>query len=382
MPVATRTNTRQGTLDSPSKRTKTASIDSPGGDVDMSSYTGTSPSPGSLDSAGPTRERGNSGSGWNTPAMTSPSVDVSMLAKHGSAPPSPVLKGLKDGAHANANTRKNLRVIGVDFDDVCAQFIPTVCLEHNLRYGSDITEADMHTYFFFQNKGWGSPADAARKMKGLDRLLHKTAPVPGFVEGLKALHAMGHPIHIVTARSPASHDDIVAWLGELGITVGTGEEDTIAALWFTDTYGGTKPELGERGSTESAIEREEKLNEQLKEVWREGVGKGKGGKIKLRASVLRAINAALFIDDHHGNLQPILDADPPVPCLLFGTYAWNRSRSGVSSPVELMSYEERLASGLALPASQIEEGNGLYRAATWVDVVKFVKDWDEEDKSA
>jgi hypothetical protein len=122
-------------------------------------------------------------------------------------------------------------------------------------------------------------------MKGLDRLLHKTAPVPGFVEGLKALHAMGHPIHIVTARSPASHDDIVAWLGELGITVGTGEEDTIAALWFTDTYGGTKPELGERGSTESAIEREEKLNEQLKEVWREGVGKGKGGKSKLRESV-------------------------------------------------------------------------------------------------
>lgn len=123
-------------------------------------------------------------------------------------------------------------------------------------------------------------------MKGLDRLLHKTAPVPGFVEGLKALHAMGHPIHIVTARSPASHDDIIAWLGELGITVGTGEDDTIAALWFTDTYGGTKPELGERGSTESAIEREEKLNEQLKEVWREGVGKGKGGKSKLRASVL------------------------------------------------------------------------------------------------
>jgi hypothetical protein len=133
--------------------------------------------------------------------MTSPSVDVSMLAKHGSAPASPVLKGLKDGgyfpppqpkgwsraddwsttgarpnleintntntnsninvkpaekrgsevedknkdsgltnANANANTRKNLRLIGVDFDDVCAQFIPTVCLEHNLRYGSNITE--------------------------------------------------------------------------------------------------------------------------------------------------------------------------------------------------------------------------------------------------
>lgn len=54
----------------------------------------------------------------------------------------------------------------------------------------------------------------------------------------------------------------------------------------------------------------------------------------------------------------------------------------MSTPVELMSYEERLASGLALPASQIEEGNGLYRAATWVDVVRFVMDWDEEDKSA
>lgn len=95
--------------------------------------------------------------------------------------------------------------------------------------------------------------------------------------------------------------------------------------------------------------------------------------------MLRAINASLFIDDHHGNLEPIIHADPPVPCLLFGKYPWNRSRSGVSSPVELMSYDERILAGLDLQLEAITECDKLARAETWEDVVGWVKKWDEAE---
>lgn len=133
--------------------------------------------------------------------------------------------------------------------------------------------------------GWIAEASAetARKMKGMDGLLPQTAPVPGFVEGLKALHAMGHPIHVVTARAKTSEPDILNWLAELGVTVGVGENDVIAALWFTDSYGSSKPPIPEKGETPSAIEREDQLNEELRAIWKDGIGSGKGGKSKLKA---------------------------------------------------------------------------------------------------
>jgi hypothetical protein len=92
--------------------------------------------------------------------------------------------------------------------------------------------------------------------------------------------------------------------------------------------------------------------------------------------VLRKINASLFIDDHHGNLEPIVHSEPRIPCLLFGKYVWNMHRSGAETPAELMSYDERVSGGLHLPKEEIEMVDGLERAETWGDVVKWVVAWD------
>lgn len=220
--------------------------------------------------------------------------------------------------------------------------------------------------------------DVARKVKILNQLPPKTAPIPGFAAALRTLHSFGHPIHIVTSRPESDREAVAEWLEQEGITIGLGPEDVIAAAWFTGTYSSAYPEIGEKGDTESAIERENVLNDKLKDIWKEGVGKGKGGLGKLK--VLRRINAALFIDDHHGNLEPIVKAEPPIPCLLFGAYGWNRSRSGLTSPVELMDYDERMSRGLAFPFEEIMTGkdHGLHRTKTWSDVIKWVKEWDRE----
>ncbi len=94
--------------------------------------------------------------------------------------------------------------------------------------------------------------------------------------------------------------------------------------------------------------------------------------------MLRAINASLFIEDHHGNLEAILKSSPQIPCLLFGQFPWNRSKRRVSSSIELMSHEQWKKAGLTIPSEEIVEGSGLFRTKGWEDVVRWVKEWDRE----
>ncbi|WWD17320.1 hypothetical protein CI109_101760 [Kwoniella shandongensis] len=255
----------------------------------------------------------------------------------------------------------NERVIAIDFDDVCTQNMLAIITEHNEQYGTDLTLDDLETYVFWQNRGWGSPADVSRKVKTLNQILHKTLPVPGFASALRLLHSFGHPIHIVTSRPESDR-----------------QADVIAAAWFTGSYVSAYPNLEEKGDTEEAKQREKELNERLKALWKEGADKGKSGLAKLE--ILRKINASLFIDDHHGNIEPIINAQPPIPCLLFGTYGWNKASSGLSSPIAMMDYDQRMQFGLPLPFEEIPEGkdHGLHRTKGWEEVIRWVKEWDRE----
>ncbi|KAK4686223.1 hypothetical protein P7C73_g3906, partial [Tremellales sp. Uapishka_1] len=357
------------------------------------------------------------------------SADPSLVAKHGSVPSSPVLRAMggrgarrwddgmeakkakqdshlkevspekeeQDGErpkkakqepglkvvlpeqghqHGGSDPRQNGqeaiwngRVIALDFDDVMAQSMLALCLEHNAQYGTDLTLEDLETYLLFQNRGWGTPAEVARKTAALANVLPKTLPVPGFVSALQTLAALGHPLHIVTSRREDERPAVIEWLAQQGITVGLGDDDVIKMVWFTATY-------KEANVISPDGIQDEEWNEKLKEVYRT-IGGGKGGLGKLK--VLRAINASLFIDDHHGNLEPILSATPPIPCLLFGAYKWNSGKSGANSPAELMSHQERLEAGMQLTREEIREEKGLWRAKRWGDVLEWVREWDRKE---
>jgi hypothetical protein len=173
-----------------------------------------------------------------------------------------------------------------------------------------------------------------------------------------------------------------------GVTVGPGPDDVIAAIWCCSSY--TKGEIPEVRDTVSGIEEEQELNERLLGMF----GKGKSGLSKLKVSrpatpprflpktyipqVLRAINAELFIDDHYGNLEPIVSSGQPIHCLLFGDYPWNRSRSGFNTPGEFMTYAERVKAGVEITVHDIEVGMHLHRVRDWPEVIEWVKKWDEE----
>ena len=96
--------------------------------------------------------------------------------------------------------------------------------------------------------------------------------------------------------------------------------------------------------------------------------------------VLREIGASVFIDDHYGNLTSILAAEPPIQCVLFGSYPWNRCSTGLEKDEDLMTYDERVKAGVKLTQTQIETHENLVRCESWEEVVNWVKASDAADK--
>ena len=158
----------------------------------------------------------------------------------------------------------------------------------------------METYFYHQNPGWGSLAgqfsvhslwsseltatEVEQKKKVLEFILPKTVPVPGFAAALRKLHALGHPLHIVTARPEKCRPQMTEWLAEHGIGVGFGDDDVVAALWFTHGFG--LPASAAGGEVEKKEVSNEKLNAELQEMFKQSVGQGSSGKKKLKVSQL------------------------------------------------------------------------------------------------
>ena len=55
----------------------------------------------------------------------------------------------------------------------------------------------------------------------------------GLLRALKQLRALGHPLHLVAYRALSERSEIELWLAGRGVSLGTDDEDVVAALWFT-----------------------------------------------------------------------------------------------------------------------------------------------------
>lgn len=140
-----------------------------------------------------------------------------------------------------------------------------------------------------------------RKIKKLEGEMARTLPVPGFAEALRKLKALGHSLHIVTARHERCKGQIIEWLAEQGITVGFGPEDIIAAIWTTNAFGlnpsepkttSTESSAKEQGMSdddeameETESEKEKRHNAELQQMFKAQVASGGSGKRKLQVSV-------------------------------------------------------------------------------------------------
>lgn len=222
--------------------------------------------------------------------MSSPTVDIepgneaSHVAVRGSVPPSPILKArrlkVKDNAYSPAQvpspggwsasddkarteddalaksesivevaegiviedqglpsipvprTANNGRVIAIDLDLVLPRLSPSANRQestHGATGGNEPIQR-AHVQVIDEPQMVISPTD----MKGA---------VSGLLFALKHLRSLGHPLHLVASRAPSERSEIEFWLAGQGISLGTDDEDVVAALWLAasaeDTLGST-----------------------------------------------------------------------------------------------------------------------------------------------
>lgn len=145
-------------------------------------------------------------------------------------------------------------------------------------------------------------SETNRKIKHLEQGLPHTKPVPGFAAALRKLHALGHPIHVVTARHERCRGQIIEWLAKYGITVGQGAKDVIAEIWTTNAFGLNPSEskvapdqdaqqvqpdnAADVTDVEKAANDERELNANLLQMFKAQVASGGSGKRKLEVCTL------------------------------------------------------------------------------------------------
>lgn len=83
------------------------------------------------------------------------------------------------------------------------------------------------------------------------------------------------------------------WLAQIGITVGLGDTDCVAALWFTHGFALDKPKSGEQKVVD-----EEALNAELQEMFKLSVGQGSSGEKKLKVYSLPRSSSTLNSTNH------------------------------------------------------------------------------------
>ena len=96
--------------------------------------------------------------------------------------------------------------------------------------------------------------------------------------------------------------------------------------------------------------------------------------------VCRRIGAKFLIDDSVENAIKCVTADPPVPVLLFGDYAWNQRLATYKNIKDVVSFEEKLKQEGGREFwkeesadKQIPPGVPLTRVKGWSEVLEWVK---------
>ncbi|KAI0359046.1 hypothetical protein OH77DRAFT_1473609 [Trametes cingulata] len=241
-------------------------------------------------------------------------------------------------------------VIAVDMDDVLSETNEAVAKWYNDTYGTNMTLDDFYYYYYWMNPYWGTPDETVEKVEKIWKsdYLDKADPVPGALEGVKKLKDMGFRLVVVTARQPRELDRSLAWL-----------EKHFPGLFDTMIC---------TGQSQETLTDEKELVTKLS-----------------KADVCRKIGAKFIIDDSAENALKCACADPPVPTLLFGDYAWNQHAAHYEDVKQEVSFAERLKreggrefwkeDKLEVPA-----GAPLTRVKNWEEVVRWVERQKAEGK--
>ncbi|KAH9891014.1 hypothetical protein C8Q73DRAFT_702559 [Cubamyces lactineus] len=241
-------------------------------------------------------------------------------------------------------------VIAVDMDDVLSQTNEVVAEWHNKAYGTNMKIEDFYYYYYWMNPYWGNPTETVEKVEQFWKTdyIDKAPPVEGAREALTKLKDMGYRLVVVTARQTRELDRSLAWL-----------ERNFPGLFDTMIC---------TGQSQETLTDEHELVTKLS-----------------KAGVCRKIGAKFIVDDSVENALKCVQADPPVPVLLFGDYSWNQRAAHYGDVKKEVSFEEKLKreGGREFWKEEkvvVPEGAPLTRVKSWDEVIQWVEKQKAEGK--
>jgi 5'(3')-deoxyribonucleotidase len=106
------------------------------------------------------------------------------------------------------------KVIAIDLDDTLSYTNLTICKWHNDNYGTNMTLDDFHSYYYWKNPGWGTPAQAISKVRDflLSPMVNEIPPIPSAQHATKHLKDAGYTLVVITARMYEISNETVNWL--------------------------------------------------------------------------------------------------------------------------------------------------------------------------
>jgi uncharacterized HAD superfamily protein len=116
--------------------------------------------------------------------------------------------------------QRRVFLIALDVDEVLADFLAKLLEYHNQEYGSRLRREDFYTYDWWHVWG-GSSEEAFRKFYQfmLTPLAEAVEPMPGAIEGVRALKRAGHRLEVITGRpkqlSYLTQEWLDRWFGKL-----------------------------------------------------------------------------------------------------------------------------------------------------------------------
>lgn len=188
--------------------------------------------------------------------------------------------------------------IGIDLDEVLADFMSALIDFHNCTYGTSFTKNDFHSCEFHEVWG-GTQEEAIQKVYDF----HKTAysenmqPVAGSVEGVENLKRDGHTLSVITSRQYDFVDLTKNWLQKYF-------PDKFSNIHFTNSH-------------------------------------SQNGVAIKKSEICSRLNVGILIDDR---------ADNANECAMSGTkvflldYPWNRNANLLPTVTRVKSWQEIIKS--------------------------------------
>lgn len=160
--------------------------------------------------------------------------------------------------------------------------------------------------------------------------------VPAFTTMLHQLHTLGYTVHVLTCRQETEQGELLGWLGQWGITVGTGEDDVITSIRFTGAE----------------------------------INQNKVDKLAL----IRAAHTSLYITHQATDVeQTQTSVGHLVRCLLVPEPSTLTQLSDM--PVVTVDSADRQGAG------GYRTKDGVCKAESWQGVLQWVKDWDQTNEA-